>query len=215
MIKWTMILLVGVALSGCNSTETGAQSSDARAKASPATEIAPSTPTPAAVATSDSDILTSEGWGPLRIGMTRAEIEAALGPDANPDAVGGPDPEQCEQFRPVRAPEGMLLMLEDQKLARISLSGNRDIKTPQGFGVGDSAARIKQALGSRIEIEPHKYADAPAEYLTFWNGAAAKGDRDYVDDPAARGIRYEINPDGTVGIVHAGNDAIQYVEGCL
>ncbi|WP_158332143.1 hypothetical protein [Brevundimonas abyssalis] len=36
--------------------------------------------------------------------MTRAEVVAALGEDANPDAVGGPDPESCDQFRPERRP---------------------------------------------------------------------------------------------------------------
>lgn len=37
--------------------------------------------------------------------------------------MGGPDPEACDQFRPERAPEGMLLMVEDGRLTRISLTG--------------------------------------------------------------------------------------------
>ncbi|WP_262423623.1 hypothetical protein [Brevundimonas denitrificans] len=48
--------------------------------------------------TPDPNALSAQGWGPLRIGMTRAEVVAALGEDANPDAVGGPDPESCDQF---------------------------------------------------------------------------------------------------------------------
>src|SRR5690606_9967730 len=53
------------------------------------------------------DVITADGWGPLRIGMTRDEVVAAAGDDANPDAVGGPDPQRCDQFRPARAPAGL------------------------------------------------------------------------------------------------------------
>ena len=218
MLKPTIALLAAATLAGCNFAATGPDQDEPQAMATTRdTGLAtpPAGASPAAQAPADRKTITADGWGPLRIGMTRTEIETALGPDANPDAVGGPEPEQCEQFRPERAPEGMLLLLEDQKLARISLSDNRDLKTPQGFGIGDSAARIKQALGGRIEAEPHKYADAPAEYLTMWEGPAPQGDRGYVDDANARGIRYEIDSHGKVGMIHAGDDSIQYVEGCL
>ena len=50
-------------------------------------------------------LLTAEGWDGLRIGMTRAEVVAAAGEDANPEAVGGPEPEMCDEFRPADAPE--------------------------------------------------------------------------------------------------------------
>jgi len=74
-------------------------------------ETPPPQQPPAEEQTVDANALTATGWGPLRIGMTMAEITTALGPDANPNAVGGPDPESCNQFRPERAPEGMLLMV--------------------------------------------------------------------------------------------------------
>jgi hypothetical protein len=57
------------------------------------------------------DLITPDGWGPLRIGMSGAEVVAAAGEDANPDAVGGPDPERCDEFRPARAPAGILVMV--------------------------------------------------------------------------------------------------------
>ena len=63
-----------------------------------------------------------DGWGLLRIGMTRAEVVAAAGEDANPNAVGGPNPKECDEFRPARTPRGLLVMLEDGILTRISLS---------------------------------------------------------------------------------------------
>lgn len=153
------------------------------------------------------NILTAEGWGPIRIGMTRAEVVAAAGEDANPDAVGGPEPEVCDQFRPEQAPEGLLVMVEDDRLTRITLSAGTGIKTERGFGVGDPADPIKAAYGAAAVVSPHEYSTAPAEYITVWNTAP--------DAPDARGVVYEIGPDGRVVHIHAGTSSIQYVEGCL
>jgi len=60
-------------------------------------------------------------------------------------AVGGPDPESCDEFRPERAPHGLLVMIQAGKLTRISLVELSDIKTDKGFGIGDAAAAIKAA----------------------------------------------------------------------
>ena len=95
----------------------GAPPPEPETPAEPAPAPAPTPGAPVSAA----DKLTAQGYGPLRIGMTRAEVEAALGPDSDPEAVGGPDPESCDQFRPERAPEGVLVMVEDGVLARISV----------------------------------------------------------------------------------------------
>lgn len=151
--------------------------------------------------------LTADGWGSLRIGMTRDEVTAVAGEDANPEAVGGPDPEQCDEFRPTRAPAGMIVMIEEGRLTRISLVAGSDVKTARGFGVGDAAASIKAPYGAEALASPHKYAPAPAEYITVWTTGRSGAD--------PRGIVYEIGPDGRVSHVHAGGLSIQYVEGCL
>ncbi|HYD86335.1 MAG TPA: hypothetical protein VEA80_02570 [Vitreimonas sp.] len=172
-----------------------------------------SAPAPASAQETGDAGLTAEGWGPLRIGMTMDEITAALGPDANPDAVGGPDPESCNQFRPERAPEGMLLMVENGELTRISLTHGSQIKTDRGFGLGDTAAAIKAAYGGGAVSNPHHYLGLPAEYIAAWtNVRPAPGE--YVRDANARGIVYETNLEGVVEDIHAGGPSIQYVEGC-
>ena len=185
------------------------------AACSPETE-APAEPTPPAAdpapEAATGPNLTGEGWEALRIGMTRAEITDALGEDANPNAVGGPDPESCDQFRPERAPEGMLLMVQNDRLTRISLSDESDITTDKGLRVGDTAERVKAAYGGQAQVTPHKYQNAPAEYITVWSRGGGEG---YVEDETARGIVYEIGSDGTVMAIHAGGPSIQYVEGCL
>lgn len=177
----------------------------------PASSEAAATPAPAPA---DPNALTATGFGSLRIGMTRAEVVSALGEDSAPNSVGGAEPEVCDQWRPARAPEGLLVMIQDGVLTRISVARASTLKTDRGFGVGDTAAAIKTAYGTAAISEPHKYSPAPAEDIFVWTtgGPAAPGA--YVEDAAARGVRYEIDGEGKVGIIHLGGPAIQLVEGC-
>ena len=139
--------------------------------------------------------------------MTRQEVVAALGDDANPGAVRGADPEQCDEFRPERAPEGMLLMLEQGRLTRISLRTPARVETEGGLAVGDSATEVTGHFGERAMVTPHKYEAAPARYLTVWTVAPPA--------PDAKGIVYEVGGEGRVARIHAGGSSVQYVEGCL
>ncbi len=156
---------------------------------------------------SAADKLTAQGYGPLRIGMTVAEIEAAMGPDADPESVGGPDPASCDMFRPQRAPEGLLVMVENGVLTSVWVSRNAAVETDRALNVGDTAAEVKRVYGDAAVVEPHKYQAAPAEYITVWSTA----DR---QSPAARGLTYEIGADGRVESIAGGGPSIQYVEGC-
>lgn len=177
---------------------------------------AATTPAPASANT---NAITSEGWGPLRIGMTRGEVVTAMGPDANPSAVGGRDQEACDLFHPARAPEGLYVMIQRDVLTRISLHDNTTLKTDRGFGIGDSAAAIKAAYGANAHVQPHHYLGLPAEYITAWTstGGATLDEHGWIPEnttPNARGIRYETNAEGAVTEIHAGGPSIQYVEGC-
>lgn len=188
-------------LAGCNAPE-------------PAETSAPEAPAAPAAPAVDPNALTAGGFGPLRIGMTTAEVEAALGPDSDPAAVGSAQPEVCDQWRPERAPEGLMVMIQDGVLTRISVAAPSTLKTDRGFGVGDSAGAIKAAYGAQAVSEPHKYSPAPAEDIFIWTSGGPSTPNVYVQDPAARGVRYEIGGDGRVGIIHIGGPAIQMVEGC-
>lgn len=195
MINRLMLTTAVLALAGCGAP-------DAEPVPEPATPVAAS---PAA------EVLTAQGFGPIRIGMNRAEVEAALGPDASPDAVGGPDPQACDLFHPENAPEGLMVMVENGLLTSIWLNPGATLKTDRGFGVGDAAAAIKADYGAAATASPHKYSAPPAEYITAW---ARGGGAGYVQDPEARGISYHIGGDGRVEHVAAGGPSIQYVEGC-
>ena len=190
-----------LALAACQPADNGRPPADAP----PSTE-APGTPA------ADAQALTAEGWNGLRIGMTLDEVTAAMGPDSDPEAVGGAEPEFCDQFRPERAPEGLLVMIEQGVLTRISIMDSSTLKTDRGFGIGSTAAEIKAAYGDAAVVEPHHYVGLPAEYITVWTGG--RPSEPYVQDAAARGIRYETDENGVVTLIHVGGPSIQYVEGC-
>ena len=172
----------------------------------PAAEITAPTPV-------DANAITSEGWNSLRVGMTRAEVTAAVGATATPGAVGGPDPQACDLFHPANTPEGMLVMIQRDVLTSIILRNITTLRTDRGFGVGSSAAEIKTAYGASAVSEPHKYVEG-AEYITIWNVGGPTATAPFVEDANARGIRYETNAQGVVTAVHAGGPSIQNVEGC-
>ena len=153
-------------------------------------------------------MLTSEGYGPLRIGMTRADVEAALGAPNGPSGL--PDPELCDEFSPAQGPQDLFVMIESGRLARISLGSDAKVKTANGVAVGDARTVAAAAYPDAV-TEPHTYVEGGV-YLTQWDKG---GGGDFVTDETARGLRFEINEAGVVTMIHAGGPAIEYVEGCL
>jgi hypothetical protein len=169
-------------------------------------------PPPAEAALVAGDALRADGWGPLKIGMTEAEVIAAVGDTSTPNAAGIPGSE-CAEFKPQRAPgEDFWVMIESGKLTRITIGEASKVKTDKRLGVGDTAEAVRTAYGAEAKSSPHKYQDKPAEYITVWSGGPRT--EPYVQDEAARGIVYEIGSSGKVSSIHAGGPSIQYVEGC-
>lgn len=170
---------------------------------------APEATAPSAAA---SFALTPDGWGPLQIGMTRDEVIAAMGGPADPDALATDDPAVCDVFRPARAPEGLVVLLEDGRLGRVSIGGDSTLRTDTGFGLDATPTEIKAAFGSAAFVSPHKYFER-GEDIFVWRGGPPAGE--FVQDPAARGVRFETDDDGKVTQIHVGGPSIQFVEGCL
>lgn len=98
-------------------------------------------------------------------------------------------------------PRPVQYMINSGRLTRITLD-DASIRTDRSLAVGATAAEVRAAYGGQLEAEPHKYVDAPAEYLTVWT------------KPEVRGIRYVVGSDGRVEQIHAGDETIRLVEGC-
>jgi hypothetical protein len=188
-----------LSLAACNAPPAEKAPEPAPQQVDPGTPPAPSAPA--------IPILNVDGLAPLRIGMTLAEVTAAAGPDAQPDAVGGPDPAACDEFRPERAPPGTLVMMENGRLTRVSLIRGSTVKTDRGFALGDAAPAIKTAYGAEAEVTPHKYVGAPAEYITIQTRIGRT-------EAQNRWLVYEIGEDGRVQTIRTGGASVHYVEGC-
>ena len=146
-------------------------------------------------------VLTPDGWGPVRIGMTEAQVERALRVRLHGEPLESRDENACVEMDSARFPD-VVFMFEDKKLSRISLWEKSTITTSRGIGLGSSADQVRRAYGRALIASPHIYESAPAEYLTYW---VVKG---------KRGVRFETDGERRVQAIHAGASAIEYVEGC-
>lgn len=142
--------------------------------------------------------LTSDGFGALKIGMSEADAEAAIGGfrDGSPSA-------ECHQRAVKDASLGLVVMFEEGRVSRISLGQGSPVQTDHAIGLGAIEPAVRAAYeGAEVVSEPHKYLAPPAKRLIHW------------DRPPVRGTVYEINEDGRVVAIYAGGPSIQYVEGC-
>ena len=145
--------------------------------------------------------LSPAGWGPVRIGMNRAQVEKALRITLEGEAFDN-EGKCIELYSEDQPLSGMYFMFLDGKLSRISASSLSKVVTPRGIGIGAGADEVRKSYGAGLQAEANQYLDLPAEYLTFWL------------KPKASGVRFETNVSQKVETIHAGNDSIQYIEGC-
>jgi hypothetical protein len=152
--------------------------------------------------------LSSDGYGPVEIGMNEAQLGDILGPQLDQFVAG--DGENCTYLQRNLDPSGLGYMVLDGTLARVSLYGDEYdvatslVKTPNGLSIGSSIEDVKAAFIDQSLIEEeHEYLGSAGRYITWWQ-----------DDAQTRGIRFEINEENHVIAIHAGSDAITLIEGC-
>lgn len=143
--------------------------------------------------------LTPDGYGPVRIGMTRAQVSAALSVRLEGDAIE--DEEACIEMGAAEGYRGFYFMFENGRLSRISATEPTQATTVPGIGIGATAARVRRAYPA-ARAETHTYLGRPAEYLTVW------------PRHGTRGIRFETDSDRRVTTIHVGGASIRYIEGC-
>lgn len=143
--------------------------------------------------------LTTDGLGPIRIGMSRREVEEQVGP-----LVVNHESGDCASLSP-RIADYVELLIESGRVTRVSVSGEPSIRTPRGVGAGSRARDVRAAYGPTLLEEPHVYMEPPAMYLTFLIEGGSPGE----------GVRFEADENEVVTAVHGGQGSLGYVEGCL
>ena len=144
--------------------------------------------------------ISFDGYGPARIGMTKAALQSALGKRLTKDEISE-DPNSCEVVAPVGESEGISYMFVDRKLARIDISTDR-VMTVSGARVGSSQRSVVALYPGRIAVSPHAYTAPDGSYLTL------------LSSDKTRGIRFETDHGKVIGFYAGTAESIQYVEGC-
>lgn len=158
-------------------------------------------------------VLTFDGLAPVRMGMTVAEAEDALGAKLQPlDTSDGASSESCWYTRRTDGVDQAIpYMIRDGRVARIDVDNgppqsmeriDPGVTTERGIRIGSSEEDVKKAYGPSLDITPHAYGDENDHYLTVLTA------------DKSRGIRF-VTWEGKVDTFHVGTaDAILLVEGC-
>jgi hypothetical protein len=101
-------------------------------------------------AASDSWIIRFDGSGPVKIGMSMAELNAVLHEKFS--LPKDKEEQGCFYVKIARHP-GISFMIEDGHVARIDVQ-RRGISTAEGIRVGDSETRAMQVYGQNLKVAP-------------------------------------------------------------
>lgn len=145
--------------------------------------------------------LTDSSFGPVKIGMTLGELQAAIGPLGDTTRLN----RECDIVSaadPFRLPPGVSITEVNGKVARIDIE-NDSIATDKGVRVGDSESKVKQLYGPGVIVEPHKYIDG--HYLEIQSGA---------DSATAKGIVFETDGKKVTTFRAGFWNTVRLVEGC-
>jgi hypothetical protein len=192
-------ITLAVTTLGCTSRADRAADTAADSGASPETARASAPAVGEDPAVPTAWVVRPDGIGPVRTGMTLAELSSVLGEQVR---AAYADFEGCDYVRASRFPGGLALMVLNDTVARVDVDGD-SIRTAEGARVGDSEERILTLYKGRVEVQPHKYTGPTGHYLV-------------VSVPGDSLHRIIFETDGTrVTEYRAGRlPAVEFVEGC-
>jgi hypothetical protein len=166
------LVLLSTACGGSDEQDGSAASDSAAAALPSVEEAAMRQAQDRAQAADTAPVLRHDGFGPLRVGMTAAQAEAALGHfrliPFNPGAPA--DSMACGYAESERLPAGVKVMMEGARVVRVDVVSG-DAATAEGARIGDTEARVQQLYPGRVTVGPHKYTDG--HYLTVRPAAAS------------------------------------------
>lgn len=153
-------------------------------------------------------VLSSNGLGPIQVGMTIAEVEEATGRVFDVDSIGPFEAGACF-WASTEDLLGVSLMGEAQSAD----PGDAIVKsvsvwspmypTPSGVRVRDTTDKVLGLFPDQIEVSPHTFTNG--QYLDFVPQ----------DEGEPNGVRFETATGGQVDAIHAGViEWTRFVEGC-
>jgi hypothetical protein len=143
--------------------------------------------------------LSSQGYGPVRPGMTPAQAAQLMGTEFR-TFENRPVDKECDYLYPRRGHNGVSVMVQNGKITHLKVTKNKNISTKSGVRVGDTAKKLKELFGQSLEIEGHKYVDN-GDYFYVW------------EKNMKYGVKFEVI-DGVVRSIYVGDESIRLVEGC-
>ena len=143
--------------------------------------------------------VSTQGLGPVRIGMTKAAAERAA---RMPMRYSGAARFGCRYMRPADARIRASFMLHRGRVVRVDV-GRRGIATPSGVRVGDTESSVRRRFAGQLRIQRHVYSDG--YYLEFVPKDSAERNRRVIFETVR----------GRVTYIRAGRlPEVRYIEGC-
>ncbi|HUR15191.1 MAG TPA: hypothetical protein VM097_11940 [Mycobacteriales bacterium] len=105
----------------------------------------------------DDDRARIDGIGPITVGMTLAEAEAAAGQRFT--TMQDDFAPHCGHVAPRSGSPDINLMLIDGKVARFEVDKGSATRTDRGIGIGATEDEVKAAYPGRVVVRPHAYTD--------------------------------------------------------
>lgn len=144
--------------------------------------------------------LTTEGLGPVLVGMTLSEAEAAAGTAFM--AESAPPNASCRYFRP-ESLGGVSFMVTNGEIARVDVS-EPVVGTLSGIRVGDPIAGVLDEYGKRVTVEPGEF-NPDHSLLTYTPSDPSDETR----------IIFQTDGSHVTGMRSGRLPEVEYVEGCF
>jgi serine/threonine protein kinase len=160
---------------------------------------APQKPRKVEKAVTPASPISTEGIGPILVGMTESVAEQAGNIELKADALMSGS---C-QYLTSESLKDVSFMFTEGILSRID-TRNPSSATLSGVGVGDSEADVYAVYGDRIKSAPNAYIPETASYLTY-----------VPEDPLDNTrVLFDVNEGKVVNIRSGRLPQINYIEGC-
>lgn len=145
--------------------------------------------------------LTAAGLGPLRIGMTRAQAERAIGTHILLSEIESDNVWACA-IGTIRSMPHVVLLLEELRIRVITIGG--PLSTADGVRIGSSEAALRRVFGKRAKFDDRPYfGGEPNAHNVI---VRLSGRREFLFQ----------TKDGKVDTINLGDrPAIEYWEGCV